>query len=81
MLHYDTIDPGTLRLLKKCIRLDCLSDFHLVDGTALGLELGNRRSIDLDMFSADEFDTADLLSRLAEIGKIKYWGKNRIPQT
>ena len=50
MLHYETISPGTLQILKDLQALPCLRDTRLVGGTALALQLGHRRSIDLDLF-------------------------------
>ena len=38
-----------------------LGYFHLVGGTALALYLGHRKSIDLDLFSTQDFDTGELI--------------------
>ncbi|MDR1880921.1 MAG: nucleotidyl transferase AbiEii/AbiGii toxin family protein [Tannerellaceae bacterium] len=43
-----------------------LKHFNLVGGTALALYMGHRKSIDLDFFSQEEFDTDDLESYLSE---------------
>jgi len=50
MLHYETILPGTLELLKKIQSLDIFKESRLVGGTALALQLGHRQSVDLDLF-------------------------------
>jgi len=47
-----------------------IGDFYLASGTALSLQFGHRRSIDLDWFSKEKFDTRKLRERLLEIGKI-----------
>jgi hypothetical protein len=41
-----------------------LTGFYLAGGTGLALSLGHRRSIDLDLFSPTEFDSADVRDRL-----------------
>ena len=55
MLQYATIYPNTLECLKEVMKLDALSDFCLVGGTALALQLGHRISVDLDLFSQNDF--------------------------
>ena len=50
MLHVETVEPSTLDLLKRLQRLPELSNTRLVGGTALALQLGHRKSIDLDLF-------------------------------
>ena len=42
MLHYETVEPGTLAILKRLMGLDALKDFSLVGGTALALRYGHR---------------------------------------
>lgn len=51
MLHKETIEPGTLGLLKELVALPELKDFRLVGGTALSLLFGHRKSIDIDLFT------------------------------
>jgi hypothetical protein len=41
-----------------------LKGFNLVGGTALSLQIGHRKSIDLDLFASEDFDTAELKSQL-----------------
>lgn len=50
MLQYQTIYPATLQLLKELQSLELLKECRLVGGTALALQLGHRRSVDLDFF-------------------------------
>ena len=50
MLHTETVEPSTLDLLKRLLRLPELSNIRLVGGTALALHLGHRKSVDLDLF-------------------------------
>jgi hypothetical protein len=37
-----------------------LKDFFLVGGTSLALQLGHRISIDIDLFTQNDFDTKKL---------------------
>jgi predicted nucleotidyltransferase component of viral defense system len=41
-----------------------LKDFFLVGGTSLALQLGHRISIDIDLFTQNDFDTKKLFSKL-----------------
>lgn len=50
MLRTEVVEPGTLDILRQCMRLDCLKPFVLVGGTALALQYGHRTSEDLDFF-------------------------------
>lgn len=50
-LFYDTVSPILLSILKKLMRSEVFKDFRLVGGTALALQRGHRRSIDIDLFT------------------------------
>lgn len=50
-LHYETISPLLLSILKKLMSSDILKDFRLVGGTSLALQRGHRHSIDIDLFT------------------------------
>ncbi len=60
MLHYSTIEPRTLEILKKLMAIPELENFYLVGGTALSLYYGHRLSIDLDLFSTKDFQPEEL---------------------
>ena len=51
MLREETVEPGTLGLLKQIVALPELKSFRLIGGTALSLLFGHRKSIDLDLFT------------------------------
>lgn len=55
MLHLETVQPGTLGLLKLLMQDDYLKDFNLVGGTALALHLGHRMSDDIDLFTSSQY--------------------------
>ncbi|NEN23527.1 nucleotidyl transferase AbiEii/AbiGii toxin family protein [Cryomorpha ignava] len=71
MLHYTTIHPETLQLLKRLQEIDYLSNFRLVGGTALALQIGHRLSVDLDLFAFSELEVAPILDQIDSLGKIK----------
>jgi len=56
MLYTETVESGTLGLLRTLMRDNRLSDFLLAGGTNLALRLGHRYSVDLDLFSYQHFD-------------------------
>jgi len=64
MLRKETISAGTLELLKDLMQDENLSDFFLVGGTALSLQIGHRISIDIDLFSLNPFDENKMLAYL-----------------
>lgn len=66
MLHFETVEPNTLELLRKLMDKPYLATFCLVGGTSLSLQIGHRKSIDLDLFSEAEFDSAKLLEDVAQ---------------
>lgn len=60
MLYLQTVERETLGLLKRLIQDDPFKNFNLAGDTALALYLGHRVSIDLDLFTPDEFDASQL---------------------
>ena len=68
MLHLETIQPDTLGLLRRIQALPVLSETRLAGGTALALQLGHRRSIDLDFFGS--WGEANLQSALESCGTV-----------
>ena len=50
MLHTETVSASTLDLLKRLQQIRELANTRLVGGTALALQFGHRKSIDLDLF-------------------------------
>jgi hypothetical protein len=66
MLYKETVSSDTLELLKTLMHDPLLSDFFLVGGTALSLQIGHRRSIDLDLFTIKDFDENALLGEVEE---------------
>ncbi len=59
MLHLSTVDTATLELLKSLMVIDEFSNLRLVGGTSLALQIGHRKSIDLDLFGKVNFENID----------------------
>ncbi len=66
MLFFSAINPKALGLLNELQELLLAENFYLVGGTALALHYGHRLSIDLDFFTANEFDTLSLIESINE---------------
>lgn len=66
MLSFQTIDPNTLELLKTLAQAPILSNMRLVGGTALALQYGHRRSVDLDFFGQTTESVEELSDALKE---------------
>jgi predicted nucleotidyltransferase component of viral defense system len=64
MLCTRTIDEPLWKVLKNFSNLPELQNFYLVGGTALALQLGHRKSEDLDFFTNGSFDIAELKQAL-----------------
>lgn len=67
MLYTETVESGTLSLLKKLMMLQSLKSFSLVGGTALSLRYGHRSSADLDLFLHEKFDLKDIENELKNV--------------
>jgi hypothetical protein len=66
MLHKDPfiIAPETFRLIQQLQAIPELKEFNLVGGTALALQLGYRNSIDIDLFTKNEFESEYIINLL-----------------
>ena len=74
MLHYETIDSETLELLKRIQDIPAFANLRLVGGTSLALQIGHRKSIDLDLFGKieqDEFNIAEILNKTWKVTVLK----------
>lgn len=70
MLHYETVDEGTLGLLKQLQSLSILSEMRLVGGTSLALQIGHRKSIDIDLFGNLSAAYEILIDELKSLGEV-----------
>lgn len=71
MLSYQTVEPHTLELLKGIMAKPLFASMRLVGGTALALQYGHRRSVDLDLFGAMPEDAEEVTDTLSGIGDLQ----------
>ncbi|MFO7933222.1 MAG: nucleotidyl transferase AbiEii/AbiGii toxin family protein [Bacteroidales bacterium] len=65
MLYINTVTEGVHELILSLQQKSDLRDFFLVGGTGLALQIGHRRSDDIDLFSLQGFDV-DYMQKLLE---------------
>jgi hypothetical protein len=65
------VHPDTIKLIKELQAIEKFKEFYLVGGTALALQLGHRNSIDIDLFTANDFHPDTIESILTQ-GKFAY---------
>lgn len=58
-LHYETVTPRLLSILKDLMRNPLFDPFRLVGGTSLSLRLGHRISADIDLFTDAAYGSLD----------------------
>lgn len=71
MLFTETVLPEALDLLKKIQSLEALAETRLVGGTALALQYGHRKSVDLDFFGKITVSMEELPLQMAEVAEIQ----------
>jgi len=69
------ISAKTKRVLESLDKIEIIKNFYLAGGTALALQLGHRKSIDLDLFSEKDFSTGKLKTVLSRVGKLKVYSE------
>jgi len=70
MLQTQTVVPDLLELLKKLMNENLFSDFNLVGGTSLALQMGHRNSIDIDLFGDSEINPELFIEILTSFGDV-----------
>ena len=65
--HRETVDAGVERTLRDLHNVPILTSFYLAGGTGLALQLGHRRSVDLDFFLGKDFNEDSLLQKLQHL--------------
>jgi hypothetical protein len=93
MLYYSTVNKLLKESLIQLMQSKNFDNFRLVGGTALSLQIGNRESIDIDLFSdadfgsldfraieiylKDNFQYVDFLDTISAMGKSYSIGENK----
>jgi hypothetical protein len=75
MLRVETVEPHTLSLLRELVKLPVLNTFSLVS-----LLYGHRKSVDLDLFSPQEFDNELVISGLKQKFGLAFDNRTSTPQ-
>lgn len=75
MLHFETVDSSTLELINKIMAEPLFSPLRLVGGTAMALQTGHRKSIDLDLFGELFLDESVLTETVSSMGSIAWLNK------
>jgi len=77
MLYYESIDASTLELLRKLLDVPLFKDMRLAGGTSLALQIGHRKSIDLDLFGYMEADDLSISDSLKSLGSTTVLKKSK----
>lgn len=75
MLYFETVDSHTLELLNKIMAEPLFSSLRLVGGTALALQKGHRKSVDLDLFGECLLEEDVLTEAVSPMGSITWLNK------
>jgi hypothetical protein len=70
MLFYQAINAKALELLKQLLSLKFAADLRLVGGTALALQIGHRKSVDIDLFGKLTEDEISITKELEKTGQL-----------
>ena len=58
-LHWNTVKPLLKEILEEIIIESIFEPFRLVGGTSLSLQMGHRMSVDIDLFTDNEYGSVD----------------------
>ena len=58
-LHWNTVKPLLKEILEEIIIESIFEPFRLVGGTSLSLQMGHRMSVDIDLFTDNEYGSID----------------------
>lgn len=65
--HREVISEHVERTLGELQKIPAAARFYLAGGTGLALQLGHRRSVDLDFFLGDDFDVEPVLQKIQQL--------------
>lgn len=77
MLYTQTVNSDLLGILKELMAEDLFRNFVLVGGTSLALQIGHRKSIDIDMFGNCELNELEITAFLNQLGQVKILRKSK----
>lgn len=76
MLYKETVSPILLEVLKRLQAFPEMKDFVLVGGTALSLQIGHRKSVDIDLFTNGDFP-AEMLPDFLKENEFSFYQQSR----
>lgn len=77
MLYRQTVNPELLELLNELMADELFSDFLLVGGTGLALQIGHRHSIDIDLFGKKDLVEIEISAFLNKLGEVQILKKSK----
>lgn len=80
MLHPESVDADALELLRELQQEPSLRQTRLVGGTALALQIGHRKSDDLDLFGPVPSEALELEQALRAYGAVSLTRRSRMIQ-
>lgn len=80
MLHTETVEPDAFSVLKQLMEIHELKNFSLDGRTALSLIYGHRKSVDLDFFSTQSFESPEVVDALKKKFKASFVNKTTNPR-
>jgi len=81
-LYLNSVSSNLFEMLTQLMRIEEFNPFRLVGGTALGLQLGHRISVDIDLFTDVDYQSIDfsaidnLLKKIFPFTEMLYTGNN-----
>lgn len=69
-MYSEALSEETIQAVDKIKKCSFAQKFYLAGGTALAIQIGHRKSIDLDFFSRETIDVANLKKELSNVGKL-----------
>lgn len=70
-MHPKVLSKEAWKTVRSLVVEGLVDSWTMAGGTALALQLGHRYSEDLDFFRHETFDVDTLISRLAQVGKVR----------
>ncbi len=80
MLHLESVDSDLLELLRQFQQHPVFDETRLVGGTALALQLGHRKSVDLDFFGHLPVEPLELEQTMQAYGTVTLTSRSRMIQ-
>jgi Nucleotidyl transferase AbiEii toxin, Type IV TA system len=63
-MHKEAVTPDLLEVLRKLMMLEPLNPLRLVGGTAISLQMGHRKSIDIDLFCNEKMNKQTIIASI-----------------